>query len=262
MPLPGAITQITVNQTYLRSDGSAKTGVVFFSPSVRSRVAGTTLVVDTVVARLVNGSISVVLAYQDDPDLIPTGWTYRVIEKLDGESPRGFSVKLPSSGPVVLDSLSTVDPVVPTEIKVRSVSGYTPDAFGNIGLPPAAGAAPNTRLIVTTSGLQGGGDLSADRTLSPVYGSTSGTVCQGNDSRLSDARTPLAHTHPQSDITGLAAALASKPGIKTVLERYVTSGNISTSTGTNTWGPLTGSPTLTIPAAVGDYVSLDVNAAR
>src|SRR5687767_900665 len=30
------------------------------------------------------------------------------------------------------------------------------------------------------------------------------------DSRLTDARAPTAHTHPQSDITGLTAALASK----------------------------------------------------
>lgn len=32
-------------------------------------------------------------------------------------------------------------------------------------------------------------------------GSTSSTVCVGNDSRLSDARTPTAHTHVVSDIT-------------------------------------------------------------
>lgn len=30
------------------------------------------------------------------------------------------------------------------------------------------------------------------------------------DSRLSDARTPLAHTHPQSDVTGLTTALSGK----------------------------------------------------
>lgn len=32
-------------------------------------------------------------------------------------------------------------------------------------------------------------------------GSTAGTVCEGNDSRLSDARTPLSHTHATTDIT-------------------------------------------------------------
>lgn len=33
------------------------------------------------------------------------------------------------------------------------------------------------------------------------FGSTSGTACQGNDSRLSDARTPVAHTQAASTIT-------------------------------------------------------------
>ena len=42
------------------------------------------------------------------------------------------------------------------------------------------------------------------------YGSTSDTVCQGNDSRLSDARTPLAHTHSISNITDLQSELDNK----------------------------------------------------
>jgi hypothetical protein len=33
------------------------------------------------------------------------------------------------------------------------------------------------------------------------FGSAAGTVCEGDDGRLSDARTPLAHTHVKSDIT-------------------------------------------------------------
>lgn len=35
------------------------------------------------------------------------------------------------------------------------------------------------------------------------FGSIIGTVCQGNDARLSDARTPTAHTHVEADITNL-----------------------------------------------------------
>jgi hypothetical protein len=34
-----------------------------------------------------------------------------------------------------------------------------------------------------------------------TYGTTAGTACQGNDSRLSDARTPTSHVHAASDIT-------------------------------------------------------------
>lgn len=35
------------------------------------------------------------------------------------------------------------------------------------------------------------------------YGTGAGTVCEGNDSRLSDARTPTSHTHTESQITDL-----------------------------------------------------------
>ena len=35
----------------------------------------------------------------------------------------------------------------------------------------------------------------------PSYGTTANTICEGNDSRLSDARTPTSHTHTKSEIT-------------------------------------------------------------
>ena len=45
------------------------------------------------------------------------------------------------------------------------------------------------------------------------FGTTSGTVCQGDDSRLSNARTPIAHTHVISDVGGLETALNGKQDI-------------------------------------------------
>ena len=45
------------------------------------------------------------------------------------------------------------------------------------------------------------------------FGATAGTVCQGNDSRLSDARTPKAHTHIMSDISDLQTALNGKQDV-------------------------------------------------
>ena len=47
------------------------------------------------------------------------------------------------------------------------------------------------------------------------FGDTAGTVCQGNDSRLSDARTPVGHTHAFADVTGLAIALSGKQDVIT-----------------------------------------------
>lgn len=56
-----------------------------------------------------------------------------------------------------------------------------------------AGKVANTRQITAGTGLTGGGDLTANRTLAVTYGTTAGTSAQGNDTRLTDARAPLAH---------------------------------------------------------------------
>jgi surface protein len=53
------------------------------------------------------------------------------------------------------------------------------------------GVVPSGRQVIAGLGLSGGGALSADRTLGVVFGSTSGTVAQGSDSRLSNERTPV-----------------------------------------------------------------------
>ena len=44
--------------------------------------------------------------------------------------------------------------------------------------------APTTRAISAGTGLTGGGDLSADRTLAANFGTTTGTIAQGDDSRI------------------------------------------------------------------------------
>lgn len=85
---------------------------------------------------------------------------------------------------------------------------YHTDARGDARYPPLA------RLISAGTGLSGGGSLAADRTLAVAYGTTAGTAAQGNDVRLSDARTPTAHAashHGGSDpVTpaGIGAAAA------------------------------------------------------
>jgi hypothetical protein len=61
---------------------------------------------------------------------------------------------------------------------------------GNITNAGAIGSAANLPLITTTGGAITLGS----------FGSTANTFCQGNDSRLSDARTPTAHTHPLSNL--------------------------------------------------------------
>lgn len=54
----------------------------------------------------------------------------------------------------------------------------------------ASTAVQPARTITAGTGLTGGGNLSADRTLTVSFGATAATACIGNDARLSDARAP------------------------------------------------------------------------
>jgi hypothetical protein len=71
---------------------------------------------------------------------------------------------------------------------------------GSKQLTITAAFAQQSVTMTAGTGLTGGGDLSASRTFAVAYGTTAGTACEGNDSRLSDARTPTAHTHALADI--------------------------------------------------------------
>lgn len=48
----------------------------------------------------------------------------------------------------------------------------------------------SSRSTIAGTGLTGGGDWTASRTLAVLYGTAAGTAAQGNDSRLSDTRIP------------------------------------------------------------------------
>jgi hypothetical protein len=81
--------------------------------------------------------------------------------------------------------------------ELGAVAGGTP-AFGTIavaGQPDVvADAAPDTLTLVGSNGVAITTTPGTDTiTFAPTYGSSANTVCQGNDARLSDARTPTAH---------------------------------------------------------------------
>ena len=58
----------------------------------------------------------------------------------------------------------------------------------------ATTAANCSRSVIAGTGCTGGGTLNANRTINVTYGTSSGTACEGDDSRLSDARTPTSHS--------------------------------------------------------------------
>lgn len=73
----------------------------------------------------------------------------------------------------------------------------TSHSHGDITNTGTIGSTANKPLITTTNGKIATGS----------FGTTANTFCQGNDSRLSDARTPTAHTHTKSEISDFPTSM-------------------------------------------------------
>jgi hypothetical protein len=269
MALPAEATPVTVTELFTDSAGAAEAGTVTFTPTAVVAVGSSTLTRDPIVARVVAGALlapdginPLVLAATDDADQQPTGWTYRVDIAVGTVKQPSYYAALPADPPErVLHTLSPIEvPAVTGRPLVRTVNGVFPDAAGNVDVAGGGGGGgvPTTRRITAGTGLTGGGDLSADRTLVVAYGTSASTAARGDDTRLSDARTPLAHTHAQSEVTGLPAALSGKATKKTIMPRVVTSGSIALNTAGGAWAALSGAPTLSMPAAVGDLIVVEL----
>ena len=93
------------------------------------------------------------------------------------------------------DNLNTIckkvnknDKYLNTQLGLKASSTHTHGNITNVG---AIGATSGLPIITTTSGVLTTG----------AFGTTSGTFAQGNDSRLSDSRTPTAHNQAESTIT-------------------------------------------------------------
>jgi hypothetical protein len=101
-------------------------------------------------------------------------------------------------------------------------------------------AAASLTLTAST-GLTGGGDLTTNRSFSVSYGTTSGTACQGNDSRLGDARTPTSHTHGNLTNDGKIGSTTNLL-IETTTSGVLTTKSAGTSyqflRGDNTWSDI------------------------
>ena len=74
----------------------------------------------------------------------------------------------------------------------------------------ASAAAPIQNVVAGTNMLRSESSGVVTLANALVVGTTAGKVCAGDDTRLSNPRTPTAHTHAQSEVTGLVTALASK----------------------------------------------------
>lgn len=110
---------------------------------------------------------------------------------------------------------------------------------GNITNTGAVGSTANKPLITTTNGVVTTGS----------FGTSANTFCQGNDSRLSDARTPTSHSHGS-----LANGGTLNSDITSVNKIAVTDSNNNLKTiGSLPYSKLSGTPT--IPSKTSDLTN-------
>jgi hypothetical protein len=92
---------------------------------------------------------------------------------------------------------------------IVQLAGDLGGTAGSPTVPALANKALTSRLITAGTGLTGGGDLSADRTLTVSYGTGAGTAAQGNDSRITGAvQSSLATTKGDMLVATASATLA------------------------------------------------------
>lgn len=106
------------------------------------------------------------------------------------------------------DASKPVSTATQTALDGKAASSHT---HGSVTADGKIGSTSGQIVVTTTAGaLTTAATISAGSVSGlPVSGTGSGNYCSGNDSRLSDARTPLTHTHAAADIVGGIIATAS-----------------------------------------------------
>ena len=116
---------------------------------------------------------------------------------------------VPASG-----NATSTQVVLGSDTRLTDSRTPTSHTHGNITNAGAIGSTANLPVITTTSGVLTTG----------TFGTAANTFCQGNDSRLSDSRTPTSHTHGNVTNAGAIGSTANLPVITT------TSGVLTTGT--------------------------------
>jgi hypothetical protein len=91
-----------------------------------------------------------------------------------------------ATAPLVAAGAITGAKIANTTITDTNISSISESKITNL-TSDLASKVPTSRVIATGTGLTGGGDLTADRTLTVTYGVIAGTSAQGNDARITGA---------------------------------------------------------------------------
>ena len=116
------------------------------------------------------------------------GTTQLADEAVNGAKLGPGSVTAGKLGEASVATAKIVDGAV-TSDKIADATIVDADVSASAGIDPAkidGTAVVEARQIVPGTGLTGGGDLAADRSLGVVFGASAGTVAEGDDARLSE----------------------------------------------------------------------------
>jgi hypothetical protein len=104
-----------------------------------------------------------------------------VIEAITSQSADLLQLQDASGNPLFKVSVAGV-----VTLATQKISGLA-DGSASTDAATVGQTVPTTRTVTAGTGLTGGGDLSANRTLTVAYGTASSTAAQGNDVRLPTA---------------------------------------------------------------------------
>lgn len=140
MPLPSNWSIITVTGKFIDWKGAACVGSVTFEPAQATAIGGSIALPTVINAQLnVDGAISVQLPSTTDPDMSPTGLTYKVTERMQGGR-EPYWVTIPHNVPSVdlsaLPMQGEPRPVPDTASSVNHIGVAGWQGFG-VGICPA-----------------------------------------------------------------------------------------------------------------------------
>lgn len=138
--LPPAVSVVTLTGRYVSPSGVPREGSITFEPPMTvSLPVADTMAAGRAVATLDEaGEFEIALVATDNVSMSPTGWTYKVTERLDGQALRQYAIFLPKATPVV--DIADVVPRYPYAGQYLPVGGPAGPA-GPAGAAGAAGVA-------------------------------------------------------------------------------------------------------------------------
>lgn len=224
MALPSNVGHGTVTGLFIDNSGASVTGKVTFTPTAARLLNPTaepspvTILPRAVTVDLVDGAFSQVLVATDDTDLNPVGWNYQVSFVLTGTKAVPFYIDVPEGQTV---DLATVAPVA---------QGNGTMIVRGAGVPDWS-TAEDGQAVVLVDGEPAWGDVASGGDVASVNGKVGTVTLNAADvgARADDwspdlsgyatttaltsglaGKADTSHTHAQSAITGLSAALDAK----------------------------------------------------